>query len=44
MTDKEESKDLSGMPPLEDNEEEIKEEKGLKVLTPSNLLTRLPIN
>ena len=29
------------MPPLEG--EEVKEEKGLKVLTPSKLLTRLPI-
>ena len=44
LTDKEKSKDLSGMPPLEGNEEEVKEEKGLKVLTPNYLLTRPPIN
>ena len=31
------------MPPLEGNEEELKERTGLKVLTPNKLLTRLPI-
>ena len=31
------------MPPLEGDEEEVKERKGLKVLTPNNLLTRLLI-
>ena len=31
------------MPPLEGNEEEVKEGKGLKYLTPNKLLTRLPI-
>ena len=31
------------MPSLETNEEEVKERKGLKMLTPSKLLTRLPI-
>ena len=31
------------MPPLEGNEEEVKEGKGLKVLTPNKLWTRLPI-
>ena len=40
--DKEESADLSDMPALEDDEE-VKEGKGLKILTPKKLLTRLPI-
>ena len=31
------------MPPLEGDEEEVKEGKGLKVLTPNKLLTRLSI-
>ena len=31
------------MPPLEGDEEEVKEEKELKMLTPNKLLTRLPI-
>ena len=31
------------MPPLEGDEEEVKEWKGLKILTPNKLLTRLPI-
>ena len=31
------------MPPLEGNEEEVKEGKGLEILTPKKLLTRLPI-
>ena len=31
------------MPPLEDDEEEVKEEKGLKILAPNKLLTRLLI-
>ena len=42
----ERDEDLSDMPPLEGDKEEIKEGKGLKgitVLTPSKLLTRLPI-
>ena len=30
------------MPSLEDDEEEIKEENKLKILTPKQLLTRLP--
>ena len=42
-TDKEESEDLPPMLLLEGDEEEIKEGKGLKVLTPKKLLTRLPI-
>ena len=39
---KEESLDSSGMPALEDDEE-VKEGKGLKFFTPNKLLTRLPI-
>ena len=35
--------DLLTMPPLEGDEEEVKEEKGLKILPPNKLLTRLPI-
>ena len=31
------------MPPLEGDEEEVQEEKGLKILTSNKLLTRLPI-
>ena len=31
------------MPPPEGDEEEVKEGKGLKLLTPNKLLTRLPI-
>ena len=31
------------MPPLEDDEEELKKEKGLKILIPNKLVTRLPI-
>ena len=31
------------MPPLRGDEEELKEIKGLKILTPNKLLTRLPI-
>ena len=41
-TDKEESVDFSDMPPLE-CDDEVKEEKALEILTPSKLLTRLPI-
>ena len=40
--DKEEPVDLSDIPPLE-GDEEVKEGKGLKNLTPNKLLTRLPI-
>ena len=39
---KEESIDLSDMPPLE-GDEEVTERKGLKILTPNKLLTTLPI-
>ena len=31
------------MPPIEGNEEEVQEEKGLKILTSNKLGTRLPI-
>ena len=31
------------MPPLEGNEEEVKEGKGIKILAPNKLLTRLPV-
>ena len=31
------------MPPLEGDEEEVKDRKWLKILTPNKLLTRLPI-
>ena len=41
-TDEEESVYLSDMPPLE-GDEEVKEGKGLKILTPNKLLPRLPI-
>ena len=41
-SDKEESVDLSDIEPLE-CDEEVKEGKGLKILTPNKLLTRLPI-
>ena len=40
--DKEKSVDLFDMPPLK-GDEEVKERKGLKILTPNKLLTRLPI-
>ena len=44
-TDKtrESDKEEPDIPPLEGDEGEVKEGKGLKVLTPSKLLTRLPI-
>ena len=43
-TDKEDSVDLSDMPPLEaDYEEEVTEGKEIKSFTPNKLLTRLPI-
>ena len=34
--------DVSAMPPLK-GDEEVKEGKGLKILTPNKLLTRLPV-
>ena len=39
-SDKEESVNLSDMPPLE-GDEEVKEGKGLKILTPNKLLTTI---
>ena len=33
---------LDELPPLEGNEEEVKEGKGLKILTPNKLLIRFP--
>ena len=39
---KEESEDLTEMLPLE-GDEEVKERKGLKTLSPEKLLTRIPI-
>ena len=42
-TDKKESVDLSDMPLLEGDEEEVREGKGIKILTPNKLLSRLPI-
>ena len=39
---KDESVNLSGMSTLE-GDEKVKQSKGLKILTPSKLLTRLPI-
>ena len=41
--DKEESIDLSDMPPLGSVEEEVNKGKGVKILTPNKLLTRLPV-
>ena len=35
--------DIPDMPPLESDEEEVKEGKGLKILLPNKLLTRLPL-
>ena len=35
--------DISEIPPLEGQEEEVKEGKGLNILTPNKPLTRLPI-
>ena len=43
LTKKEESVDLSDMTPLECDEEEVKEGKGLTILTPNKLLTRFPM-
>ena len=44
LVDKEESVDLSDIPPLAGDKEEVKEGKGLKMFTPEKLLTRLPIS
>ena len=40
---KEKSVDSSDMPPLEGDEEEVREGKRTKNLTPNKLLTRLPL-
>ena len=40
--DKRESIDLSDMPPLQGNKEEVREGKGIKTLTREKPLTRLP--
>ena len=42
-TDKWESVDLSDMPPLEGDKEEVKEGTGLKILTSNKFLIRLQI-
>ena len=41
--DSDEFINIPDMPPLEGDENEVKEGKGLKILTPNKLLTRLPI-
>ena len=40
---KTDGEDLSDMPPLEGDEEEVKKGTGWKILTPNKLSTRLPI-
>ena len=40
---KEEFIAISDMPPLEDDEEEVKEGKALKILAPNNLLNKLSV-
>ena len=42
LTDKKEWNAVPQMQPLEGYEEEVKEGKGLKILTPNKLSTRLP--
>ena len=41
--DSDEVIDIPDIPPLEGDEEEVKEGTGLKILTPNKLLARLPI-
>ena len=36
-------KELCNLSPLEADDEEVKERKGLKILTPNKVLTRLPL-
>ena len=43
LSDKEELVDLSDMPPLEGDEEEVKEGNRLKNLTPNKLLAKLSV-
>ena len=42
--DKDESVDLSDIAPLESDNEEVKDKKVLKILTPNKLIIRLPIS
>ena len=42
-TTRKSDKEESDIPPLEGDEEEVKEGQGLTILTPNKLLTRLPI-
>ena len=41
MDDSDKFIDIPDMPPLEDGEEEVKEGKGLKILTTNKLLNKL---
>ena len=43
VTLKNDKKELDEWPPLEGDEEEVKEEKGIKILTPNKLLTIPPV-
>ena len=43
IRDDEESADLPSMPPIEGDEEKVKEGKGLKILTTSKPFTKLPV-
>ena len=43
LTDNEKSTAVQPMPPLEGDEEKVKEGKQFKILTPNKLLARLPI-
>ena len=43
-TTRESDKEEPDMPPLEGDEDEVKESKWLRILTPNKLLTRLPIS
>ena len=40
---KADDENLSNMPPSKGNEEDVNEGKGLKILTPNKIITRLPI-
>ena len=42
-TAQKESNDIPPIPPLKGDEEKVKEEKSLQILTPNELLTRLPV-
>ena len=43
MNDIKKNEELEDLPPLEGDEEEVKQGKGIKVLSPDKLLTRLTI-